>query len=428
MTAPVTSSVTSGGTVPAVALRGITKRYTKYEDTPALFNAARMLFTRTRRTELVAVNDVDLEVAPGECLGVLGRNGSGKSTLLQMMAGVTGPSAGRITVRGRVAPLISVGVGFHPELTGRENVFVNAAILGLTRAEVQRRFDAIVDFAEIEDFIDTPVKFYSSGMYVRLGFAVATQVDPDVLLVDEVLAVGDLGFQMKCFERMREIREAGATVVGVTHNHGIVRRIFDRAIVLDHGVKQFEGAPDDAVTRLYELTASSADSDGLDLGWAVAVRGVADLTLDGLVDARGRPTSAVEHGDEVVVRVTTTAHEELEGAFVAIAVTAPDGTLVYSDGSGYDAAPTTQTAGTSRPAEVRFAADLPTGSYAVSAALCRPGPRGAKQQQLASTHAQIFHVTGRPFVRGVADLHATFTTPDQPARRARRAPAVRPKR
>ena len=382
----------------AIALRAVTKRYTKYEDTPALFNAARMLMTRTRRSELVAVSSVDLEIAPGECLGVLGRNGSGKSTLLQMMAGVTGPSSGRITVRGRVAPLISVGVGFHPELTGRENVFVNAAILGLPRRETERRFDAIVDFAEIEDFIDTPVKFYSSGMYVRLGFAVATQVDPDVLLVDEVLAVGDLGFQMKCFERMREIRESGATVVCVTHNLGIVRRICDRAIVLDHGVKQLEGSPDDAVTRLYELTASSADTDGVDLGWAVAVRGV-----DERVER--------EVGDELVVQVTATAREELIGAFVAIAVMAPDGTLVYSDGSGYDAPPSTHTAGTSGRAEARFIADLPTGTYAVTAALCRPGSRGSRQQQLASTAAQMFHVTGRPFVRGVADLHATFTDP-----------------
>ena len=403
--------MTADSAPPAIALRAVTKRYTKYEDTPALFNAARMLMTRTRRSELVAVSSLDLEIAPGECLGVLGRNGSGKSTLLQMMAGVTGPSSGRITVRGRVAPLISVGVGFHPELTGRENVFVNAAILGLPRRETERRFDAIVDFAEIEDFIDTPVKFYSSGMYVRLGFAVATQVDPDVLLVDEVLAVGDLGFQMKCFERMREIRESGATVVCVTHNLGIVRRICDRAIVLDHGVKQLEGSPDDAVTRLYELTASSADTDGVDLGWAVAVRGVADLTLDALVDADGRSTSAVAHGDELVVQVTATAHEELLGAFVAIAVMAPDGTLVYSDGSGYDAPASTHTAGTSWRAEARFIADLPTGTYTVTAALCRPGSRGSRQQQLASTAAQMFHVTGRPFVRGVADLHATFTDP-----------------
>src|SRR5690242_6134829 len=164
-----------------ITLDNVGKRYTKFEDAPMLVSAALRFRARTKRSQLWAVRNVSLEVAAGECIGVIGRNGSGKSTLLQMVAGVTAPTEGRVAVRGKVAPLISVGVGFHPELTGRENVYVNAAILGLPRRETERRFDAIVDFAEIEDFIDTPVKFYSSGMYVRLGFAVATQVDPDVL-------------------------------------------------------------------------------------------------------------------------------------------------------------------------------------------------------------------------------------------------------
>ncbi|MBV9485656.1 MAG: ABC transporter ATP-binding protein, partial [Frankiaceae bacterium] len=159
-----------------------------------LAHALVRLAARSRTDRLWALRGVDLRIDSGECVGVVGRNGSGKSTLLQLLGGITAPTEGTVTVYGRVAPLISVGVGFHPELTGRDNVFLNGTILGMSRRDIERRFDAIVDFAEIDDFIDTPVKFYSSGMQVRLGFAVAVQADPQVLLVDEVLAVGDFAF------------------------------------------------------------------------------------------------------------------------------------------------------------------------------------------------------------------------------------------
>ena len=171
-------------TDPIIRLAGVGKRYLKYEDEPMLLTRALRLRHRTRRSQLWAVRDVSFELHPGDSVGVIGRNGSGKSTLLQMLAGVTSPTEGTITVGGRVAPLVSVGVGFHPELTGRENVYVNGTILGLSRAEIDARFDAMVEFSGIEAFIDTPVKFYSSGMYVRLGFAVAVEAIPDVLLVD----------------------------------------------------------------------------------------------------------------------------------------------------------------------------------------------------------------------------------------------------
>src|SRR5438105_3898304 len=180
-----------------------------------LVTAALQFRNRTRRSRLWAVRHVDLDVAPGECVGVIGRNGSGKSTLLQMIAGVTAPTEGSVAVHGRVAPLISVGVGFHPELTGRENVFVNGAILGMSRSTIEQRLDDIVEFSEIAAFIDTPVKFYSSGMAVRLGFSVAIYAHPEVLLVDEVLAVGDLSFQLKSYERMMEIRQSGTTILVV---------------------------------------------------------------------------------------------------------------------------------------------------------------------------------------------------------------------
>ncbi|MDH7480528.1 MAG: ABC transporter ATP-binding protein [Armatimonadota bacterium] len=185
--------------------------------------------------ELWALKDVNFEVGQGERLGVVGRNGAGKSTLLKIVSRITRPTTGKITIHGRVASLLEVGTGFHPELTGRENIFLNGAILGMGRAEIKRKFDDIVEFSEIERFLDTPVKRYSSGMYVRLAFAVAAHLDPEILLVDEVLAVGDIAFQKKCLGKMGEVTTSGRTVIFVSHNMAAVQSLCGRAIWLDHG-------------------------------------------------------------------------------------------------------------------------------------------------------------------------------------------------
>jgi lipopolysaccharide transport system ATP-binding protein len=182
-----------------------------------------------------ALRDVSFELRRGEALGIVGRNGSGKSTLLKILGRVTHPTEGHAEFRGRAAALLEVGTGFHPELTGRENVFLNGAILGMTRAEIQRRFDEIVAFAEVERFLDTPVKHYSSGMYVRLAFSVAAHLEPDILIADEVLAVGDLGFIGKCTERMTAAVRDGTTIIFVSHNPGLVETICSRAIYLENG-------------------------------------------------------------------------------------------------------------------------------------------------------------------------------------------------
>ena len=182
-----------------------------------------------------ALDDVTFSVAKGRTLGVIGRNGSGKSTLLKLVAGITKPTAGAVSVHGRVSALIELGAGFHPEISGRENVFINGIMLGLSKREVARRFDEIVDFAEMREFIDAPVKTYSSGMYMRLGFAVAINVDPDVLLVDEVLAVGDEGFTHKCLDKFAEFKRRGKTILLVTHSLGLVERFCDEAVWLDSG-------------------------------------------------------------------------------------------------------------------------------------------------------------------------------------------------
>jgi lipopolysaccharide transport system ATP-binding protein len=185
--------------------------------------------------EFWALKDVSFEIKPGDRVGIIGRNGAGKSTLLKILSRITEPTTGRFTTRGRVASLLEVGTGFHPELTGRENIFLNGAILGMSRADVKRQFDAIVDFSGVEKFLDTPVKRYSSGMYVRLAFAVAAHLEPDILIVDEVLAVGDAEFQKKCLGKMEEVGKEGRTVVFVSHNMGAVRQLCEEGIFVQNG-------------------------------------------------------------------------------------------------------------------------------------------------------------------------------------------------
>ena len=214
---------------------------------------------RPRSTVLHAVRDLHLELEQGDSVALLGHNGSGKSTSLKMLAGTVAPTQGRIWARGRIAPLLELGAGFHPDLTGRENVFLNAAILGIGRAAVLRRLDEIVAFAEIGEQLDSPVKFYSSGMAVRLGFAIAVNVDPEILLVDEVLAVGDAEFQLKCQERMRGLQSDGRTIVLVTHSLSQAQDFCSRAVVLDHGVMTYDG-PAERAAEAY--TASSRTPTG----------------------------------------------------------------------------------------------------------------------------------------------------------------------
>ena len=208
---------------------------------------------RLRSSEFWAVRDVGFEVARGETLGIIGRNGSGKSTLLKMLNGIYFPDKGRIQVKGRVGALIEVGSGFHPMLSGRENIYVNGTILGMGREEIRRKFDSIADFAEVGDFLDMPVKHYSSGMYVRLGFAVAAHCEPDVLLVDEILSVGDFAFQSRCVMWMRKFQENGGTVVFVSHNLMSVMSLCDRAMLLDAGEMKVIGKADRVIDQYMQL-------------------------------------------------------------------------------------------------------------------------------------------------------------------------------
>src|SRR6478735_2022940 len=232
----------------AIELVGVSKIYRRYGGRQfATLKSAllqRSLLRDLRPNETFpALQDVSFSVAAGSTFGVIGRNGSGKSTALKLVAGITKPTSGTVSVRGRISALIELGAGFHPEISGRENVFINGIMLGLSKREIQNRFDEIVEFAELREFIDAPVKTYSSGMYMRLGFAVAIHVDPDVLLVDEVLAVGDEGFTHKCLDKFGEFKRRNKTILLVTHSLGLVERFCDEAVWIDDGRVMGHGDP-----------------------------------------------------------------------------------------------------------------------------------------------------------------------------------------
>lgn len=212
---------------------------------------------RKNEQEFWALKDISFSVEEGDAVGIIGRNGAGKSTLLKILSQITPPTEGHITMRGRVASLLEVGTGFHPELTGRENIFLNGAILGMSREEIKRKFDEIVAFAEIEKFLDTPVKRYSSGMYVRLAFAVAAHLEPEILVVDEVLAVGDAEFQNKCLGKMDEVAKGGRTVLFVSHNMAAISRLCSKAILLRSGKVEISGSTEDAIARYLEQSAGA---------------------------------------------------------------------------------------------------------------------------------------------------------------------------
>src|SRR5688572_15263476 len=233
----------------AIEIANVSKIYRRFSHRKQFATLKSALLSRSLVRDLrpdetfSALTDVSFNVTKGQTLGVIGRNGSGKSTLLKLVAGITKPTTGTVKVNGRISALIELGAGFHPEISGRENVFINGIMLGLTKREITRRFDEIVDFAELQDFIDAPVKNYSSGMYMRLGFAVAIHVDPDVLLVDEVLAVGDEGFTHRCLDKFAEFKRRGKTILLVTHSLGLVERFCDEALWMDAGQMQVQGDP-----------------------------------------------------------------------------------------------------------------------------------------------------------------------------------------
>ncbi|NLV55168.1 MAG: ABC transporter ATP-binding protein [Acidimicrobiales bacterium] len=240
----------------AITIDSVTKVFKLAKDKPRSAKERIIRAGRISWERFLALDDVSFSVRDGETLAILGHNGSGKSTLLKCVAGTLRPTSGTITTRGRLAALLELGAGFHPDLTGRENVYLNGSILGFSKADVDAIFDDIVGFAELEEFIDQQVKHFSSGMYARLGFAVAINVDPDILLVDEVLSVGDEAFQRKCIDRIRRMQREGRTIVVVSHSTDLVRQLCDRAVVLHHGKLISEGVPGEAIRAFHDALAT----------------------------------------------------------------------------------------------------------------------------------------------------------------------------
>lgn len=277
-----------------------------------------------------ALKDVSFQVKHGEVVGVIGRNGAGKSTLFRVLARITEPTRGRAELRGRVAALLEVGTGFHPELSGRDNVYLSGAILGMRRAEIVRKFDQIIGFAEVEDFVDTPVKHYSSGMYVRLAFAVAAHLEPEILLVDEVLAVGDAAFQKKCLRKMSEVAREGRTVVIVSHSIPIVENLCGSALLLERG--RIVGAGETrSVVRRY-LASSGVSGASADLGSTRERSGSGEVRFS-LIEIRGldgERLSSVRSGDGFVIALKFECREAVRRPVFVVSIHTPTGVRVFS--------------------------------------------------------------------------------------------------
>ena len=281
------------------ALRDVVGRTVKNFGRKALDMArGRQIIHGDEVEEFFALKDISFDIDQGEVVGIIGRNGAGKSTLLKVLSRITEPTHGRVTLRGRVASLLEVGTGFHPELTGRENIFLNGAVLGMTRGEIKRKFEEIVEFAGVEKFLDTPVKRYSSGMYVRLAFAVAAHLDPEILVIDEVLAVGDAQFQKKCLGKMKDVAKSGRTVLFVSHQLGSVRSLCSRAIWLHNGSIVESGDASPVVDSYLSGTHVSSERIELNHDVPVDVAGIEFTQLE--IDAR---SGVVKTGDGLSIRM-----------------------------------------------------------------------------------------------------------------------------
>lgn len=323
----------------AIRLERISKRFTLHHERARSFQELALnLFQRNdaSREEFWALRDVSFEVVPGETIGFTGPNGAGKSTALKLISRIIEPTSGRIEVNGRVSALLELGAGFHPDLSGRENIYLNGSILGLSRTQIRQKLDQIIAFAELERFIDVPVRHYSSGMYLRLGFSVAVHTDPEILLVDEVLAVGDQNFQHKCLERIIEMQQRGTTICFVSHDLGAIRRLCSRAIWLNDGQVQAAGDVDDTIAAYLRHAAAEEEARmtataskeaqkaraGIKQGWGT---GDVEIVAVSFLDAAGRERNVFRMGEPWVVRLQYRAHERIEGPIFGLAVHRNDG-------------------------------------------------------------------------------------------------------
>ena len=279
-------------------------------------------FFGKKPTEIWALDDVSFEVERGESLGIVGNNGAGKSTLLKLLSRISAPTIGEIRIRGRLSALVEVGSGFHPDLTGRENIFLNGSMLGMTRSEIGRKVESIVEFAGVSEYIDVPVKRYSAGMYVRLGFSIAAHLDPDILLLDEVLAVGDIVFQAKCLNVISQLRESGRTIVLISHDLGAIQRLCDRAILLHHGKMVTTGTPANVIEHYQHMAMGDQDSYRLDSDSHESTASCSRISFSSAVPGENPRT-----GYPMIARFGFHAKAHLENVVFTIVIYWPSGYL-----------------------------------------------------------------------------------------------------
>ena len=394
---------------PSITVNKISKLYrvgTKLTNLRELFSLRRDAKDINYRW---AVKDVSFELQPGESLGVIGPNGAGKTTILKMLSQVTRPTTGAIKVDGRLSALIELGAGFHPDLTGRENIFLNGTILGMRRSEIQAKFDEIIDFAGIGEYLDTPVKRYSSGMYARLGFAIAAHVDPHVLLVDEVLAVGDYAFQMKCYERMDKLRKNGTTLIFVSHNMDVVRRVCDKGLVLYRGQNVYFGPAVEAVVAYSDAVRGAAREMKLtapkENGLSERVM-TFDAEIDGiqLLDVDGNPIRVVESVYPVNVAVNVKFSKEVKEPVFSLTIRSSEGTLIYDVTTRWLNIQT-PTFSSGDQCQVRFLINTPLidGEYVIGVDVVETNMNYYYDRL---EHGMGFWVKGSPVAKGLADLTA----------------------
>lgn len=372
---------------PAITVHSLGKCYRIYERPQDRLMQALWRYRRTFFKEYWVLRNVSFEVPRGSALGIVGRNGAGKSTLLQIIAGTLTPTAGTATVRGRVSALLELGSGFNPEFTGRENVFMNAAILGIPRSEMQRRFADIAAFADIGEYIDQPVKTYSSGMFARLAFSVAIAVDPDILIVDEILAVGDMGFQQKCLGRLRQMREQGLTLLFVSHSPDAIKSVCERGLFLRDGQMVAFGSADEAVERYLSFVREEANREALKDDRVLAApisfqtevparirygTGHVQFEAVELRDRDGAPCRAFRFGERIVLETTVVPHIDVADLSLSFLVRDPTGVDLMGT-TTFDEHITLPPRKAGQRLTVRFAFDnsLHTGSYGISLAINR---------------------------------------------------------
>lgn len=394
---------------PAIEFKNVTKRYRIGRG----FTSLRSALSGKQNSKADyhwAVNDVSFELKPGEALGIIGPNGAGKTTILKLLSLVTRPTSGEILINGRLSALIELGAGFHPDLTGRENVFLNGTILGMSREEIKKRFDDIVEFSGIGQYLDTPVKRYSSGMYARLGFSIAAHVDPEILLVDEVLAVGDYAFRMKCYDRMDELRHKGTSLIFISHNMEDIRRVCDRGLVMYLGKKVFEGSADLAVAEyanVLRLNASKADKptvlDGSGLSQRKMTHGAKVVNVE-MVGQDGKPVKTVASGETVDINVEVEFYEDAESPVFATSIRSSKSEMVYDITTRLQGVDTPSfKAGDRTIVTYRMKMNLLSGIYHLATDLAY-ADLSCYYDYVAS--AMSFVVTGADQAKGVANLDA----------------------